>query len=694
MMKLFKRDRAAEPAPVESAAPPIASDALTQATPTQATPTQAKPTQAKPTPATPTQATPTQATPTQATPTIDALTSAASPAAIFQPAPSKLPPSEPPPSMAAALPVVQTTPALPQVTSALNRGPSPIALTSSDGAYAGTTSANFEPLSGVIGFDQARDALSLICRLAPRAAVFVAAPRSSAHTEAIRTILADHAATIQTRDAVVVVQSFTGDGADDGLAVIALPAVDAADLARGVASAVDMLSATLPAAFDSDSYRVARIALDEELRSGHDTALDTLRRKALAQNIGLLRTTNGYAVVPMHDGRVVRGEIYGALPGSLKSGVEAKLASFEAELADILRNRAVLQQEHYRRAKALEHDAASLTVDAAIATLKARFAAREDVTAWLAQLEADIIANALLFVAASREANGAPRAPAEIAADRRLQRYRVGVLSRGNRGAAALEYPDTLDRAELVGLARGGGNAAGNGPSVGSSSGSAGALPIGVSPGAMTRPGGGIVAVDVRDLMASYASWPLIKHALKSARAAPLATGDGSEARAAAIDLPVDVRLVVIGEPDEYGSWCRLDPDVARMVRTIEAFAPVMPASEASERMIARHLSGFVRDDGLLPFDGPALAAVYGTLRADRDGFAAVSTDLTTARDLMGLASAEAAAASRVMVLVDDVLAAMTVRNRLAGQMGLATHVDLAGSRHGGGLDLLEAPSV
>jgi len=528
----------------------------------------------------------------------------------------------------------------------------------------GATSASFEPMRGVIGADNAREALGLLRRLEPRAAVFVVSPRTSVHAEALRTLLSEHAAAIPIRDAVAVVSRFASPGGE-GLEVLRLPAGDAASLAEGVAGVIEMLSATIPAAFESDSYRVARIALDEELRSGHDSALDALRRKALTQNIGLLRTTNGYAVVPMHDGRVVRGEIYGALPGSLKSDVEAKLAVFEAELADVLRNRAVLQQDHYARAKALERDAASLAVDAAVGPLKKAFSSRDDVARWLARLGEDLVANAQVFVAAARASNGAPRAPCEIAHDQSLQRYRVGVLSRGARGSAGLEFPETLDRAEMLGLARSAADGA--------------VMPGGVSPGALTRPGGGVVVVDVRDLMASYASWPLIKHALKSARGAPLATGDGADARAAPIDLPVEVRLVVLGEADDYRSWCRLDPDVARTFRTIEAFASVLPASDSSERTIAGYLSGFVRDDGLLPFDGPALAAILTMLRVNRDGFACLMTDLTAVRDLMGLASAEASASGRMMVLSDDVATAMATRTRLGG-LGSAPSEGRAGA--------------
>lgn len=519
--------------------------------------------------------------------------------------------------------------------------------TSGTTSFVGKTSADFEPIRGVIGQDRARDAIALLSRLEPRSAVFVVAPRSSEHAEAVRTLLVEHASAMLADDAIVVVASFNSGGTTAGLDVLRLPSAEAEALAQGVSSAIEMLSATIPAAFDSDSYRVARIALDEELRSGHDGALDALRRKALAQNIGLLRTTNGYAVVPMHDGRVVRGEIYGALPGSLKSDVEAKLAMFEGELAEVLKNRAQLQQDHFERAKTLERDAANLAVDAALSRLKQRFAGHAEAARWLVRLADDLVANAQLFVAAAREAGGAPRAPAEIATDARLQRYRVAVLSRGARGVSGLELPETLDRAELVGLAR---------PAAGD------LFPTGVSPGSLTRPGGGLVAVDVRDLMADYAAWPIIKHALKSARAAPVLSGDAGIVRAAPLDLPVQVRLVVLGEPDEYRSWCRLDTDVATMVRVIDAFPRRLPASEANERLVVRHLSGFVRDDGILPFDGPALGAVCAMLREDNVDVAEFRTDLGPARDLMRHASRDAAASGRVMVLADDVATAIAAR--------------------------------
>jgi hypothetical protein len=549
------------------------------------------------------------------------------------------------PAAAAVMPTAESAPSRPE--------PAPFDATS---PFHGKTSADVAPLTGVLGLDRAREAVQAIRRSAPRSALYVTAPRTSAHMEAVRALLMAEARELATAaggavPAVVVVERFDGSGALD---VMRLPVADATALREGVAAAVEMLSATLPAAFDSDSYRVVRIALEEELRSGHDSALDALRRKARTQNIGLLRTSNGYAVVPMHEGRVVQKEVFEALPTSLKADVESKLAQFEAELIEVLRKRAVLQQDHRARVQEHEQDAASLAVDAALVPLRTRFTGTPAVATWLDALRADLVRNALLFMAAHRAAQGVPRAPIEIAEDARLARYRVAVPTRAEAG---VEMPETLERAALLGTAR----ATGPGRIV----------PDAVVPGALTRPGGGLVVVDVRDLMASYGAWPIVKHALRAARAAPVVVDDAGLTRTAALELPVDARLVVVGEPEDYRAWCRLDPDVARQVRLVEAFTTTLARTPAVETALAGHLAGFIRDDKLLPCEGAALHAVLATLTREVDGTPAVATDLEEARALLALASVAAAGAGRTTVTADDVAAGLaTQRARQAARGG------------------------
>jgi AAA domain len=124
------------------------------------------------------------------------------------------------------------------------------------------SSADLEPIPGVLGMDEARAALAAVASARPRSMFFLAAPRSGAHREALAGLLAEQARGLAKADAVVAVCDFEW-GAPR---LLRLPAAEARLLARQVAEAVEMLAVTIPAAFDADSYKVARLALEEELR--------------------------------------------------------------------------------------------------------------------------------------------------------------------------------------------------------------------------------------------------------------------------------------------------------------------------------------------------------------------------------------------------------------------------------------------
>ena len=499
------------------------------------------------------------------------------------------------------------------------------------------TSADFEPLTGVMGMDVARAALGAIENAPPCALFFVTAPRLAAHRDALVALLSSQTRNRPKTEAVIAVHDFAAGGPG----ILRLPLVEARMLAQRVADAVEMLSVTIPAAFDGDSYKVARLALDEELRSGHDGAIDGLKRKAAAQNIGLLRTPQGYAVAPMHEGRVVQPEVLKALPGSLKSDVEAKLATFQGELAAVLKDRTSLQQAFRTRLRDLDREVAALAVTAALGDAGKAFAAYPAVVAYIDALEEDLARNAALFQSAARAAGGQPRAPVEIATDERLARFRVGVLS-PLRDDDGLQLPETLDRADLAGEACGRGLVA----------------------GALTRAGNGIVLIDAPDLLAQYSAWLLVKRALRAKGILP-ADVAGRAARGPGVRLPVECRVVVTGTASDYLAWCRLDSDVPRQVRLIGAFEPAVILTPDMQHRFGRHIAAILAEDRLPPLDGPAIAALMHEWTDTTTGVAMLSADLDAVRDIVAAATALAAAAGRKLTLADDVFAALKARSDL-----------------------------
>lgn len=474
--------------------------------------------------------------------------------------------------------------------------------------------ANLTPQEGQIGAAAAAGALNAVTTSPPGSVFFLAAPESAGHRDGVRELLRRMGAGLPAgRTAVVVF-----DAATEQLVALSLAADDAAALVQGVSEAVEMLAITLPAAFESDSYMVARMALDEELRSGHDTAIDALKSRAASANIGLLHTPHGYAVAPIHDGRVVSPEVVKALPEALRAEVDNKLASFEAELNRALAARAGLQQAHATARRDLDRDTAALAVRAALSRLFARFATQPELKSYLEGLSADLIRNAALFLAPTgTAAPSRPRAPADLAADPRLARFRAALASPTTAPAMGIVRIRAFDRASLIGEIR---------KSPGSP-----ATPACVEAGTLTRAGRGLALVAYGDLMADDACWPLLRQTLRAGTAVPMLE-DGGRPRLSGLELPVACRILVTGTAAEFAQWCARDPAITGEVTFVPLFEASVPRSNETERTFAQHAAAIALDLGRTRLDGETLAALLDAHTEGRGKSARLSTDLVAVR--------------------------------------------------------------
>ena len=87
-------------------------------------------------------------------------------------------------------------------------------------------------------------------------------------------------------------------------------------------AAIDELRNTLPAMFEGEDYQARRRAIDEEFRSGQEEALEALNKRAQAQNIACCGRRQGFAMAPMHEGKIVKPEVFNTLPETMRKEVE------------------------------------------------------------------------------------------------------------------------------------------------------------------------------------------------------------------------------------------------------------------------------------------------------------------------------------------------------------------------------------
>ena len=253
------------------------------------------------------------------------------------------------------------------------------------------TTVELEPISGLIGQDRALKAIQFGANIKSHDFnVFVQGPSASGKSTAVKQYLEKKAKEAPAPIDWVYVNNF--ENANRPLA-LKLPTGRARPLARALVTAIDELRNTLPAAFEGDDYQARRRSIDEEFRSGQEDALTGLNKRAQDQNIAVLRTPTGFAMAPMHEGKIVKPEVFNTLPEAMRSDVEKRIESLQKELEQILERLPKSDKQRRARLSELNAEVASIAVREALDDVGAAFADEKGVLDFLDAAGSDLVRN-------------------------------------------------------------------------------------------------------------------------------------------------------------------------------------------------------------------------------------------------------------------------------------------------------------
>ncbi len=460
------------------------------------------------------------------------------------------------------------------------------------------TTADLEPASALVGQERAIHAIDFGLRMRARDFnIFVVGPPSADRTAAVRAHLAKIAAASQTPPDWVYVNNFADPRRPRALS---LPAGRAQAFARGVRAAIRELAATLPAAFASEDYRARQRAIEEAFRGGQEGALDALQMRAAQQNIAVLRTPRGFAMAPMHDGKVVRSEVFGQLPEPMRRDVETRITALQSELEAILASEPKADKRRRLERAALDEEVARHAVEEALEPVSAAFADLAPVASFLAELEKDLVANGALL-ATPDSAGAAARAATDPAEDVRLRRYLVNVLVANADPTAGAPIADASNPtlAHLVGSVT---------PSP-----DAGADFLAIRPGALHRANGGALVIEARRVLAEPAAWTALKRALETGEirieaAEPARQGPHPVPALEPEPIPLAIKIVLIMDGDLQQSIGETDPEFAQLFKVQADVDETLVRSTENDRAFARLIAALVGTHGLKPVDANGVA--------------------------------------------------------------------------------------
>lgn len=313
----------------------------------------------------------------------------------------------------------------------------------------------------------------------------------------------------------------------------AVPAGTAAHIVRDIGDALAKSAAMLARLSASDTHQMSLAVLEEDHRQRSDGGIAQLKRRAEAQNIALVRTSEGFVLAPMHEGRVVRSDVFRSLPDALQRDVESKIATLEGELQQVLGALSDAEIATDDRHLALCQQTAERSIKPNLAMARKLFANADSISGVFEAIERDWT---------RRATDAVRRGRVDTMLDMpglQAMSSDAGHATSSDSGAPVI-IAHSVTPSELLGQVGHDANGA-----------------LAVRPGLLARAGCGFLIIDAWRLAADPSAWSALSAALETRTIVPL-TSPGLAV--AADPLPLNANVLIIAERRSAARLRAIDP--------------------------------------------------------------------------------------------------------------------------------------
>lgn len=460
------------------------------------------------------------------------------------------------------------------------------------------TTAALEPLDGALGQDRPAEALRFaIAMRAQGYNVFALGPEGTGKLWMVRRLMEEAAQGQPAPDDWCYVNNFDEPHKPRALR---LPGGTAQTLRRDMDHLIEELAAALPAAFEGDEYRSRRQALEERYKERQEAAFGEVQRHAEKRHVALIRTPMGLALAPTRDGEVLTPDAFGELPEQEQARFREDMADLQGELETVLKSVPQWERQQREELRQLHREVAAWVVGHALEDLLRRTAALPQVLEHLQAVRDHIVENYREFVGGDDEKQQPNRrAMLESGPFRRL---RVNVLvANGGGGGAPVVHEDHPTQPNLCGRVE--------------HIAQFGALVTDfnlIKPGALHLANGGYLVLDARKVLMQPFAYEELKRVLKARelriQSPYQALGLMGTVSLEPEPIPLDLKVVLLGEPLLYYLLSQYDPDFHDLFKVQADFEYRMDRDPGTVRGFARLVAGLAGREGLRPFAAEAVA--------------------------------------------------------------------------------------
>ncbi len=488
-----------------------------------------------------------------------------------------------------------------------------------------SSTKDLTPMEDIIGQDRALSALKFGLNISKKGFnIFVSGLAGTGRTTAIKSYLDIMAAKKEPPADWCYVHSFKDPYCPNALK---LPSGMGVELRKDMQHTVVSAQRNLAEALSSKEHTGRRAEISDAFNKKREAAFSTISKKAAKKGLLLQVTQAGFMLLPASKGKAMSEEEYQQLSAEDKEELRKRrdelTRNLKEQVARVKAAESTLQQE----LEEIDSQVADEAISPLFDKMREKYGAIPELTDYLTEVEKDIVENFEQFKPEQKNNNNTdPMAALQVMAKRQsFRKYEVNVLVDNSEIEGApviLEMNPTFSN--LFGRIE--------------KESQLGALYTDftlIKGGSLHQANGGFLVLRIEDAITNYQCWEGLKRTIREGK---LVIEDISERLGFAATkslkpepIPLDVKVVIIGEPMFYYMLWRADPEFKELFKVKADFDSRMDKTKQNLKNYAAVICRVCREENLRHLKSEALAKIIehsSRLAGDQSKLSALFADI------------------------------------------------------------------
>ena len=433
------------------------------------------------------------------------------------------------------------------------------------------------PLSGILGQERAVEAIQFgVAMQRPGYNIFAMGDSGTGRSSYVMSYLKSEAKRCQAPTEWAYVNNFTESHRPKALEFA--PGL-AAVFEQEIRTLIDGLMVTFPAAFENTTYQQQKGVIDRAFNEQYEAAINKVERVSVKIGVAMFRDASSVSFAPMKDGKALEENEFAALSDEERDAFQEGVSTLESMLNDELLSLPQWKRATYEQIRQLNLNTLQEALDPLMAPLFSKYAEDEAISNYLKAMREDLDKVIIDQMADDKASENRD----EIA---RRQLYEelylpnIAVTHEADGGQPVVYEPHPTYR-NLFGQVE--------------HSSDQGMLITSyrlIRSGSLHAANGGYLILDAEKLLTDHYLWEALKRALKNKTLRiehPYADmGLMNTMTLSPQDLPLQVKVVLIGSREIYYLLQDADPDFQEMFRVLVDFDDTLKRNKESELAFAR----------------------------------------------------------------------------------------------------------